>query len=278
MSEAMEGAYPQVTHRHGEQRFYAAAHFRSRLVGERHGQQRVGRDALDVDQPGGAMHQHARLAAAGAGNDQRRFGGRGNGLALRVVQVFEYRGNVHRQPLAMPARRLGKAQKFSKESLLRRGGLGFCPGRNEYVAAVMRTGVQIRISGLLVGRNELTAVPVEQAVVIGSRHVKKIAVVAEIGEQPEQLAPVRLELLALEQQRRAVAGEQTLAACKYVVFVSADAALDEAYRTDVVLIGVVIQPDDRHGDLLEPFVGPVMKARNAAAGAASPQNQRAVSR
>ena len=31
------------------------------------------------------MHEHTSLAAAGAGDDQRRFSRRSNGLTLRVV-------------------------------------------------------------------------------------------------------------------------------------------------------------------------------------------------
>ena len=32
------------------------------------------------------MYEHASLAATGAGDDQRRFGGGRNGLPLRVIQ------------------------------------------------------------------------------------------------------------------------------------------------------------------------------------------------
>ena len=42
---------------------------------------------LDVDKPGRAMHEHARLAATGAGNYEGRFGRRRNGLTLGVIQV-----------------------------------------------------------------------------------------------------------------------------------------------------------------------------------------------
>ncbi len=95
VGEAVERAYPQVADGHAEQRLDTAAHFRRGLVGKRHGQQALRRDALDIDQPGGAVHEHAGLAAAGAGDNERRLGGRGDGLPLRVVQGFQYRGDVH---------------------------------------------------------------------------------------------------------------------------------------------------------------------------------------
>ena len=51
--------------------------------------------ALDVDEPGGAVHEHPGLAAARArDHERRRVGGR-DGLALGLVQGLEYRGDVH---------------------------------------------------------------------------------------------------------------------------------------------------------------------------------------
>ena len=73
-----------------------AAHLGRRLVGEGHGQNAVRRSALDFDQPGDPMHQHARLAAAGAGQNQRGAERRGHRLALRVVQPVEQVRNIHR--------------------------------------------------------------------------------------------------------------------------------------------------------------------------------------
>ncbi len=102
MSEAMKRADPQMVDGHAEQRLDAATHLGRCLVGKRDGQQALRRHALDIDQPGGPVHEHARLAAAGAGDDQRRLGGRRDGLALRIVEGFEYRGDVH------------EARKFSR--------------------------------------------------------------------------------------------------------------------------------------------------------------------
>ncbi len=102
MRQAVKRADPQVTDRHAEQRLDPAAHLGRRLVGECDREQALRRHALDVDQPGGPVHQDARLAAAGAGDDQRRLGGRRDGLALRIVEGFENRGDVH------------EARKFSR--------------------------------------------------------------------------------------------------------------------------------------------------------------------
>jgi hypothetical protein len=41
------------------------------------------------------VDQHTGLAAAGAGDDQHRFGRRGNGLTLRLVQGSQDGGDVH---------------------------------------------------------------------------------------------------------------------------------------------------------------------------------------
>ena len=56
-----------------------------------------GETPFDVDQPGGAMHQHAGLAAAGAGDNEHRLGRRRHSFPLRVIQRFEDGGNVHQR-------------------------------------------------------------------------------------------------------------------------------------------------------------------------------------
>ena len=85
MREAVKGADPEMLYGQIQQRLDTAAHLRGGLVRERYREQAIWRDLLDFDQPGGAMHEHARLAAAGAGYDERGFGRCSNGLALRVV-------------------------------------------------------------------------------------------------------------------------------------------------------------------------------------------------
>ena len=52
-------------------------------------------EAPCVDDPGDAMREHARLAAARAGQHQHRAHGRGDGFALRVVQRVENGGEIH---------------------------------------------------------------------------------------------------------------------------------------------------------------------------------------
>ena len=54
-----------------------------------------GRGALGLDHPGDAVREHARLAAAGAGQHQHRAERRGDRRALRVVQGIEDRGQIH---------------------------------------------------------------------------------------------------------------------------------------------------------------------------------------
>jgi hypothetical protein len=95
--EAVKRADPQVADRHPEQPLYTPAHLRRRLVRERHGEECVRRDALDVDQPGRPVHENTRLAAAGAGDHQRRLGRRCDRLPLGVVQGLENRRYVHRE-------------------------------------------------------------------------------------------------------------------------------------------------------------------------------------
>ena len=87
--EAVEGADPQRAAGIPEQGLDAPAHFRGGLVGEGDGEDAVRRGALHLDQPGDAVHQHARLAAARAREHQRRAERRGHGLPLRVVQTVE---------------------------------------------------------------------------------------------------------------------------------------------------------------------------------------------
>ncbi len=87
--DAVEGADPQRAGRHVQQRLDPAAHLAGRLVGEGDGEQALRGDALLLDEPGGTVREHARLAAAGAGEDQRRGQRRADGRALRLVQRRE---------------------------------------------------------------------------------------------------------------------------------------------------------------------------------------------
>jgi hypothetical protein len=87
--ETVKSADPERAARMTEQPLDAAAHLRGRLVGEGDRKDAVRRDAFHLDQPGYAVHQHARLAAAGAGQHQRGAKRCGHRLALRVVQTIE---------------------------------------------------------------------------------------------------------------------------------------------------------------------------------------------
>ena len=106
--KAVKRADPEVIDRHVQQRLDAPAHLGGGLVGKGHREQALRRYALDVDQPGGTVDKHTGLAAAGAGNDQRRLGRRGDGLTLRVVQRFQDRGDVHCGPAALECAALSK--------------------------------------------------------------------------------------------------------------------------------------------------------------------------
>ena len=64
----------------------AAAHLARGLVRERHRENAVRRGVFDLHQPGDAMREHARLAAARAGEHERRRERRGDGRALRIVE------------------------------------------------------------------------------------------------------------------------------------------------------------------------------------------------
>src|SRR5690606_26333582 len=83
-----------------EQRFDSAAHFAGSLVRESDGEDAVRRGTLDLYEPGDAMREHARLAAARAGQHERRRERRGNRGALRLVEAVENAGNVHSRIVA----------------------------------------------------------------------------------------------------------------------------------------------------------------------------------
>ena len=89
VGETVEGAYPERPAGVPEQPLDTAAHFRGGLVGEGDREDAVRRDPLYLNEPGHAVHQHARLAAARAGQHQRRLERRGHRLALGIVQTIE---------------------------------------------------------------------------------------------------------------------------------------------------------------------------------------------
>lgn len=56
------------------------------------------------------MHEHASLAAAGAGDDQRGFGRCSNGLTLCVIQFVEDRGDIHWELMPIGEPEFGSAK------------------------------------------------------------------------------------------------------------------------------------------------------------------------
>ena len=93
--QPVKGADPKLPGGRVKQRFNAGAHLVGRLVGEGDRKQVPWRGALRAYQPGGAMHQHARLAAAGAGQYQHRLLSRRHGLPLGGIQRLENMGYIH---------------------------------------------------------------------------------------------------------------------------------------------------------------------------------------
>ena len=72
VAQAVEGADPHAARVHRRQRRKAGQHLLGGLVGERHRKDRQRARLAGGEQPRDARRQHARLAAAGAGKDQRR--------------------------------------------------------------------------------------------------------------------------------------------------------------------------------------------------------------
>ncbi len=72
-----------------EEELDALAHLLGGLVGEGDGQQLAGAGATGLHEPGDAVREHARLARAGAREDQQRAVAVGDGVALGRVQALE---------------------------------------------------------------------------------------------------------------------------------------------------------------------------------------------
>src|SRR3569623_2114976 len=107
MGEIVKRADPHAADRDTEQLLDAAAHLGRGLVGEGHGEHAVGRGTFDPDQPGDAVHEHARLAAARARDHQHRAGRGSHCVALGVVEGIEQVGDIHRGILTDASAGLG---------------------------------------------------------------------------------------------------------------------------------------------------------------------------
>ncbi len=111
----VEGGDPEPLRGGTEQLLDAFAHLAGGLVGEGHGQDLFGRDAAGADQIGDAVHEHARLAAARAREDQQRALGDLDRAALLRIQSVEDRLGVHvRRLLRRPAARIGEDRQRSR--------------------------------------------------------------------------------------------------------------------------------------------------------------------
>ena len=87
-AQRMERAGDDVAAALADQADDPLAELGRRAVGERHGQDPPRGDVLDADQVGDPMGQHARLARAGAGQDQQRaLGGRDRAGLLGVERA-----------------------------------------------------------------------------------------------------------------------------------------------------------------------------------------------
>ena len=89
IAQAVEGADPHPAHVDGQHRRQPRQHLLGGLVGEGHRQQAAGRHLAGAEQPGDARGQHAGLARARAGQDQRRLGRQRDGGELFGVEVAQ---------------------------------------------------------------------------------------------------------------------------------------------------------------------------------------------
>ena len=93
-ARGMERHQPHPARAPAEQPFDTAGHLLRRLVRERDREDLVRLCLVGVDQVRDAVRQHARLAAARAGEDQQRPLAVRNRLALGLVEAFEQRLEV----------------------------------------------------------------------------------------------------------------------------------------------------------------------------------------
>lgn len=102
--DAMESADGEPACAAGDEILAAAAHLARGFIGERHGKNRIRRDALDLEQPRDTMRQHARLAGAGASEHEIMVRRRGDCVALSLIEGVEQVGHVHPRILPLPLR------------------------------------------------------------------------------------------------------------------------------------------------------------------------------
>ena len=93
IAQAMKGADPHAARIDRQHRRQARGHFARSLVGEGHCQHTRRAELAGLDQPGDPGGEHAGLAAAGAGKDQRVLGWQRDRRKLSVVQIREKIGH-----------------------------------------------------------------------------------------------------------------------------------------------------------------------------------------
>jgi hypothetical protein len=98
VAEAVKGADPHAAGIDRQHRRQARLHFLRRLVGEGHRQNALRPDLPGRDQPGDARGQHARLAAAGTGEDQGVLRRQRDGGELRRIEMGEQIGHESEFP------------------------------------------------------------------------------------------------------------------------------------------------------------------------------------
>ncbi len=87
VAQAVKGADPHAAHVDRQHGGEPRQHFLRGLVGEGDRQHALRRDLSGLDQPRDAGRQHARLAAAGTGEDQGGLVGEGDRSELLLVQI-----------------------------------------------------------------------------------------------------------------------------------------------------------------------------------------------
>ena len=125
IAQAVEGADPHPAGVDRQERGEPRLHFLGRLVGEGHGEDTLRPDLAGGDQPGDARGQHARLAAARAGEDQRMLRRQGDGGVLLRVEVGKqvgHREHLGRSAGIIPAARRAPSMQAGKGVWMRPPG------------------------------------------------------------------------------------------------------------------------------------------------------------
>ena len=143
VAEAVERADPHPAHVDRRHRRQAHQHLLRRLVRERDGENRQRRRLTGREQPREARGQHARLAAAGAGQDQRRSMRQRDGGELLGVEVCE-KGSGHgagRSIIRVPGAII---RARSRRAARRRGALSDAAESHRRAARPFRDHARVR--------------------------------------------------------------------------------------------------------------------------------------